>query len=124
MGLLLDPRDPVEHRIEDVVFKIKVLTQRERIGFLRDLEPVQKEMAKFEADEAGKIKIPLANMPDVLERAASIVLLGVLSYKEDSSDLWVPMDEDDLDRIPFDHWSDLFTKVAEVNLATEEDAKN
>ena len=123
MGLLLDPRDPVEHRIEDVAFKIKVLTQRDRVAFLRDMAPIQ---AMIESKEAvdGRVDIDLHDMPDIMEGLFRLLLLGLLGYQVDGEDIFTPISEAALDVVPFPHWSDLFNRIAEVNLATEEDAKN
>ncbi len=122
MGLLLDPRDPVEHVIEDVTFAVKVLTSREYVQLMKHVAPLQPLMDRATAD-GGTFELDLSDV-GMFENFAECLLVGLAGYKVKGADLFTPFDEDGLDRIPFATWSELFGEILKVNNTSEEDSKN
>lgn len=121
MSLLLDPREPVEHRIKDVVFLIRCFTSRQSAAFLKSVLPLRSMLAA--ADEESHLT------PEMVDHLEEVVRMGVCGWKADAGSVQTFPDyellpDDALDRIPVQAWTDLYHAISEVNTVTEEEAKN
>lgn len=121
MSLLLDPREPVEHRIEDVVFLIRCFTSRQSAAFLKSVLPLRDALAK--ADENSTLT------PEMIDHLEAVVRMGVAGWRMDGGSVQTFIDsprlpDDAVDRIPVSAWVELYHRISEVNSVTEEEAKN
>ena len=119
MGLLLDPKEPVEREIEGTKFLIRVFTSREYARFVKHLLPLQRGFENA-TEEGGEVSVDLT--PEMIDHLEQIVTLGVAGVGPEKFN--GPMPGATLDAIPFRVWSELYAMILEVNSVSEGDAKN
>jgi len=118
MGLLLDPAQTVEHRIEDVTFHLRVFTGRQFAGFVSHVQPLQKAMG-----DGTEVDLT----PELVDHLEYVIRMGIAWFSDGSEAANAEggmLSGEQLDLIPFRVWSELYSKILEVNFVGEDDAKN
>lgn len=115
MSLFIDTSKTVDHEIEGVTFRIRVLPQRK----LLDVVTFAKQVAEIIAGRTADDLVTSDEVKRIQDRNFEILRLGIAGW----DDVTDPT-EDQIDTIPLLHWAGLVGRVITANRITEEDAKN